>query len=59
MVHTTERKELLTSEELLDKTESLINWREDLFNDNNNNNNNPVLSAYLFMSAYKLMIGST
>ena len=58
MVHTTERKGLLTSEELLDKTESLINWREDLFNDNNNNNN-PVLSAYLFMSAYKLMIGST
>ena len=58
MVHTTERKELLTSEELLDKTESLINWREDLFNDNNNNNN-PVLSAYLFMSAYKLMVGRT
>ena len=58
MVHTTERKELLTSEELLDKTESLINWRADLFNDNNNNNN-PILSAYLFISAYKLMGGRT
>ena len=58
MVHTTERKGLLTSEELLDKTESLINWRADLFNDNNNNNN-PVLSAYLFISAYKLMVGRT
>ena len=57
MVHTIERKELLTSEELLDKTESLINWRADLFNDNNNNN--PILSAYLFISAYKLMVGRT
>ena len=51
MVYTTERKGLLTSEELLDKTESLINWRADLFNDNNKNN--PVLSAY------KLMVGRT
>ena len=37
MVHTTERRGLLTSEELLDKTESLINWKADLFNENNSN----------------------
>ena len=49
MVHTTERKGLLTSEELLDKTESLINWREDLFNDNNNN----LESCFKCISFYK------